>query len=255
MIEINHPLFDAKVLPQGAQLIAFRPKGLQALLWHAPLTTYQEGTPFRGGVPLCWPWFGKTASPSHGFARIMMWDLEHRTDSVYGVTLVFTLQDTPQTRALWPHAFLAKVVMHLSRTAHISLQVDTSIQTTAALHTYVSVCNVNTALIEGLGEHYVDALQEGTMCTDVPPLRIQAHTDRIYTQAQPITTVHNAAYSVELAHENHSDVVVWNPHEQAVGNFSDIEDFAYFVCVETARIHTPLCLKDTLGVTLGIKTS
>ena len=29
----------------------------------------------RGGVPLCYPWFGGVKQPSHGTARLRLWQL------------------------------------------------------------------------------------------------------------------------------------------------------------------------------------
>ena len=64
-IKVEHPLFSATLLLQGAQLIEFtpnsRPKnsGRQNnLLWLSDSVEYKQGKPLRGGIPICWPWFG-----------------------------------------------------------------------------------------------------------------------------------------------------------------------------------------------------
>lgn len=95
-IEIKHPLFNATILKQGAQLIHFQPVGLQPFFWSANLSTYCDGKPFRGGIPICWPWFGKAQTPAHGFARILPWELIDQENKDNGVVLHWRLCDNQE---------------------------------------------------------------------------------------------------------------------------------------------------------------
>lgn len=108
--ELHHPLFDATILRQGAQLIHFQPKGGKPLFWSAELSTFEKGKAFRGGIPLCWPWFGKAGNPAHGFARILEWDLIRHKGSKEGMQLVFELHDSPHDTL-----FMALCVYHTTR--------------------------------------------------------------------------------------------------------------------------------------------
>jgi len=81
LVNIQHRDFNAIILKQGAQLIHFQPTGSNPLFWSAQLSTFEKGRAFRGGIPICWPWFGKSQFPSHGFARIMDWTLSKRIDT------------------------------------------------------------------------------------------------------------------------------------------------------------------------------
>jgi glucose-6-phosphate 1-epimerase len=83
------------------------------LVWLSPLAREQAEVPgqaVRGGVPVCFPWFGRRhGMPAHGFARNRDWHLADRSPD----RVVFTLDDDDETRALWPHRFHAELALHL----------------------------------------------------------------------------------------------------------------------------------------------
>ena len=64
----------------GGHLLSFTPKKDQReRLWVSPRAQFDKRKPIRGGIPVCWPWFGRIAAPAHGFARTAEWELvEHR---------------------------------------------------------------------------------------------------------------------------------------------------------------------------------
>ena len=63
----------ATVYLHGAHVTHFQPKGKGPVLWMSDWSWFEPGKPIRGGVPICWPWFGPNAAdpklPGHGFAR------------------------------------------------------------------------------------------------------------------------------------------------------------------------------------------
>ena len=75
-IEIANAKAKAKICTYGAHIMEFTPAGQLPLLWMSKSSWFEAGKPIRGGVPLCWPWFGAGASPelpAHGFARLSPW--------------------------------------------------------------------------------------------------------------------------------------------------------------------------------------
>src|SRR5690606_2872430 len=46
------------VAQQGAQILSYRQDGQPPLIWLSPDAAYRTGQSVRGGVPVCWPWFG-----------------------------------------------------------------------------------------------------------------------------------------------------------------------------------------------------
>ena len=246
---LKHPLFDATILRQGAQLIHFQPHGKKPFLWHADVTTYQKGKAFRGGIPICWPWFGKAAVPSHGFARLVEWTLSSQKESDEGVELHFELKDSAFTKTVWPYAFCATLIMKLGNDIRMEFLVDAKHTSTVALHTYFACSNIHDVRIQGLGSCYQDALQEGLVCEESSASLSIAHAvDRIYTEPKNTLFIQEGDQTVTLHQEYCSDAVVWNPWEEGSRTLSDMHahDYTRMLCVESARICRPFEKKDHL---------
>ncbi len=83
IVEIKSKYSKAKISLYGAQVLSFTPNGEQNLLFLSKESYYQEGKAIRGGIPVCWPWFGAhpsdTTKPSHGFARLSKWQVKKGT--------------------------------------------------------------------------------------------------------------------------------------------------------------------------------
>lgn len=253
--ELHHPSFDAFILKQGAQLIHFQPKGAEPLLWSASLSTFEKGKAFRGGIPLCWPWFGKAGNPSHGFARIMEWEMVHCKESEESVALTFELRDTPATRLIWPYAFTTRLQMCLGQDVKLSLHVDAQNESSAALHSYFRCSTIDDVAVSGLGRTYTDMLKNGVTCeSQSAMLRINQAVDRIYTQPEAKMSLQECTRVIDITHNNHSDVVVWNPWKEGAEKLADMhnDDYRLMLCIETARISKPLSTHDHLEVTIAL---
>jgi glucose-6-phosphate 1-epimerase len=253
--EIRHPLFDATILMQGAQLIHFQPKGGEPFFWSAKRSTLQKGKAFRGGIPVCWPWFGKASTPSHGFARIVEWKMVQYVEHEEGVQLVFELHDSAFTRSLWDYAFSARLEMHLGFDVELRLHVNAEKESTAALHSYLTCKDIHDVTVMGLGSAYNDALQGGLVCKEGEAiLHVKHEVDRVYTTPEATTLLFEADRTLSITHENHSDVVVWNPWHESERNFSDMKegDYTKMLCIESARISKPLACEDYLHVKIAM---
>lgn len=79
LLLIDHPLCQAVFSRQGAQLLHFQPQGERPLLWCASEWPALSSAPVRGGIPVCWPWFGSHPNgsewPQQGWARQREWRL------------------------------------------------------------------------------------------------------------------------------------------------------------------------------------
>jgi len=67
----------AEVSLHGGQVLSYQPRGQEPVLWLSNESHFRHDQAIRGGIPVCWPWFGSHPDnpnlPSHGFARTMLW--------------------------------------------------------------------------------------------------------------------------------------------------------------------------------------
>lgn len=256
LITIRHPKCHAVVSVQGAQLLEWTPATFDvSVLWCTASDHFVKGKPIRGGVPICWPWFGKFKSPAHGFARIAQWQLVEQSESEQGVLLVFELQDSEWSRSIWPHAFKLRMTMQLGGSCKLQLSVDCNQPTTGALHGYVHLADVKKAKVTGLGLLYTDLLTGmHSVIAEDDSLVPDGAMDRVYTTPADLTVIDEQGYDrqLRLSHSGHSDIVVWNPGSESMRLMQDMQenDYRRMLCIETACV-TGL-LKKSLGVELAV---
>jgi len=255
-LHVSHPMCKALVSLQGAQLIHWQPTGEDEVLWSSKLSNFKTGKAFRGGIPICWPWFGKNTHPSHGFARLMKWKLKESTSNADHVLLTFTLENTSETFKLFPHEFSLSLKMILGATCKVTLSIDSTKETTGALHSYFATDNILNEKIVGLGKYYTDATdKKKEKISNTPYLTVDKEIDYIYTNAENITLVSNNNRSVKITHYNQSDVVVWNPWSQKEKYIGDmyLDDHKTMICIETARINKKINKSDFISVEISVK--
>ena len=247
VFEIEHPAVTARVARHGAHLMEWTPAGQAAGLYLSPQSLYQPGKAIRGGIPVCWPWFGPSpvdpALPAHGFARTRAWEPGDFTEDEHGVRLVFTLRDSEETRRLWPHAFHLELTMELGTSLHLSLRIsnpgDAPFTITGALHTYLATGDIHQVRASGLdGVPYLDTVGPETQRTQAGDILFDHEVDRIYHTASPIT-LHDPAQRRDLiiTGTGSQSAIVWNPWIAKTQTLADLPDADYtrFVCVETAN--------------------
>lgn len=256
VVVVSHPKVRAAVALQGAHLLAWQPSGEQPVIWLSNNTALTDGVAIRGGVPICWPWFGPTAQPSHGFARILPWTLTAHDENDNGVMLTFTLKDSDETRKYWPHAFTLIARFKLGVECEMELESHGDYQAAAALHTYFQIGDISQIKISGLGEKYIDKVLKINDATQSGDLVFNGQTDRVYTQPEPYSLIRDAALkrTIEIHHHHQSDVVAWNPGPELSCSMQDMPNDGYktMVCVETARVSQPLVAADEAPARLAM---
>ena len=79
-IEVKNSVAHAKIALQGAHIFEFQTQDKKPLVYLSETATFKKEKPIRGGIPICWPWFGPHPTdsnlPNHGFARIFLWTHE-----------------------------------------------------------------------------------------------------------------------------------------------------------------------------------
>ncbi|PSJ45796.1 D-hexose-6-phosphate mutarotase [Zobellella endophytica] len=217
----------------GGQLLQYRPHGQAPVLWLSDTAVLDGSKAIRGGIPICWPWFGKGTPglPQHGVARLGQWQLASVQETDDGTRLRLSL-----------HHEQARLELELRIGAALEVSLCTTnlgpapLPLQAALHSYFAVPHVDRCRIEGLGPDYHDSLG-GTGVAGDQDERPRAPFDRIYTRPQPLTQLHCDDRLLQLQHERHDSLVLWNPGEHELP--ADISAPAGFVCIETALLRAP----------------
>ncbi|CAM3976510.1 D-hexose-6-phosphate mutarotase [Rahnella bruchi] len=240
VLVVTHPKVRAAIALQGAHLLSWQPEGEEPVLWMSSASAFKEGVAIRGGIPICWPWFGPAGKPSHGFARNMAWELTDHQETDEGVVLTLTLKSSPETLALWPHEFTLTARFTLGATCHIELESTGDFEANSALHTYFNIGDIASVSVKGLGNSFIDKVDGAKAKQTEGDLTFTGQTDRIYTQPQSTSEIVDPVLkrTLVVAHENNSDVVAWNPGSELSVSMADMPDDGYktMVCVETAQV-------------------
>lgn len=245
---IEHDNFDAAFSLHGAHLLHFQLKKQAPIIWLSKTAIFNDKKAIRGGVPVCWPWFGPAGKslgdnlPGHGFARTSKWSVKNINELSNGVEIEFLLTDSEETRKLWPHQFELVLKATLTDTVTLAL---TSTNTgsepffyRSALHSYLAISSPEACKITGLNTHYADMLNAGKAELGDGSLTITKPVDAIYQKAPSAITIADSTYKRNLTVTNtgNDSEVVWNPWVSGAKGFADMPDDGYqtMLCVESA---------------------
>lgn len=241
VLEVNHSKVKAKIALQGAQLLSWQPSNVkQDVLWLSEIEPFKVGTAIRGGVPICYPWFGQVKEPAHGTARIREWNLVEHSCSSENVRLVFTLAQE------------ARMEMILGETCELHFTHLAQEPAQLALHTYFNVGDIEKVEVQGLPIRCFDKLTN--QAVEVPsPRRIDQNIDCIYA-ANPTNIIQDFAYqrAIVIEHRNATETVLWNPWHKPTGGMSE-NAYQKMVCVETARLNTLLQPQEVVSVKIAVQ--
>lgn len=240
---------EARVAAHGAHAIGWRtPDGIERLYLSAR-SRFGDGASIRGGVPVIFPQFAAEGPlPKHGFARNRPWQ---RVPEQSDTRAVFELTDDASTRAIWPHAFQARLTVELGdRQLAVELAVrstgDAPMRFTAALHSYLRVDDVAAVRIAGLrGCRYRDSADGNRIGTETrDQLTIDGEVDRIYFDAPPALALITPGRPLRVESSGFTDAVIWNPGEAKASGLADLDEDGWrrFVCIESAVIGRPVTL-------------
>lgn len=248
IIKINHPSFNAAFALHGAHLLHFQVKQQQPLIYLSNTAIFNGEKAIRGGVPVCWPWFGAANKslgdnlPAHGFARTSQWRLSSINENDKGVDLEFSLTSNESTKAIWDHEFTLTLKASLSDQIELSLITENSgdkdFTYGGALHTYLSIGNAEQTDINGLASIYNDSLDGDAVKESHCPLVINKPIDSIYQTNIGSLTVNDTGNKrhISVTNAGNDAVVVWNPWIEGASAFIDLPDDGYksMLCVESA---------------------
>lgn len=244
--EIQTPHASARVALQGAQVLTWQPTGQNPVLWVSKATVYAPGKGVRGGVPVCWPWFGaREGLPAHGFVRTRLWEIRDTSRDAAGqVVLRLGMVDDASTRALWDFAFDLELIVTMGQTLSMALVTRNTgtapFTLTDALHTYFCVGDIAQTLVQGLdGCNYLDKVQNFAQLKQAGGVEFTGETDRIYMDTTADCLIEDKAWgrTIRVAKHGSTSTVVWNPWSEREKAFADMAagEFKDMLCVETCN--------------------
>ena len=247
--EVSNVHATAVIALQGAHVMAWAPRRQQPVIWLSRAAKFVPGKSIRGGVPICWPWFGAHATeakfPGHGFARTALWEVLKTEALRDGATrLTFRIVQDDATKAQWPHASEALVIV----TAGQSLDIELITRNTGkgpftigdAFHTYFEVSDIRRCTIHGLGNcPYLDKVDGGKQKQQTGPVTIEGEVDRIYLDSTADVLIDDPGFHrrIRVSKRGSRSSVVWNPGVEKAAKMGDFgpNGHLHMVCVESTN--------------------
>nr|WP_319555085.1 D-hexose-6-phosphate mutarotase [uncultured Vibrio sp.] len=242
VVRIIHDKATAGIALHGGHVVSYKPQGQEDLIWMSEKAIFDGKAALRGGIPVCWPWFGRIAAPAHGFARTTEWELIEHRENEQGVIVELALFPSEETHQIWPHMFEARLLVEVGNELKVTLKVlnidDEAWTFSGALHTYLNVGDVLQTQTSGMGSEYIDSLKDGEVCQGGEVLQLTDTIDRVYTQPEAQILVKDPVFKRTLSVENHghNSAVLWNPWAEGAQSMADMADNGYqtMLCVESA---------------------
>lgn len=249
-IRVDNAQATALISVYAGQVLSYRPAGeAEDLLFVSNKAYYADGKAIKGGVPVCWPWFGpdpdSQGRPAHGFVRNRLWNVLGTAAGDDGATQVrLGLAATEETRKLWPHEF--GLTLEITVGSSLSLTLAThnrgseAFSITQALHTYFHTGDIGRVAVLGLdGADYLDKAGDGSCKRQSGAVTVAAEVDRIYTGISYPLLIEDRDLRrrIRIDAGGSRTAVVWNPWQDIAARMDDLGDSDYtrFICVETAN--------------------
>ncbi len=261
IIEIQNDQASATISLQGAHLLSWVPAGEEEVIWLSEDATFVPGKSVRGGVPVCWPWFGAHESnvsyPAHGFARTTLWQVTNTQQLSAGETQITFKLDTSELddhiQNMWPTATVAEYTLTIANTLTIEFTTfnnsDQPITIGQALHTYFNVDDVTNTCVYGLeGKDYLDKTDGFKRKLQTGPVVIEAEVDRVYLQTADDVIIDDKKRKMVIKKQGSRSTVVWNPWKDVAERMGDLGKDGYLkmLCVESAN-----AAEDTVDISAG----
>jgi glucose-6-phosphate 1-epimerase len=235
-------LADAELYLHGAHLTRWTPRGQRPVLYISGRSFFEADKAIRGGVPICFPWFGPRGGglpgPIHGVARLMEWKLAAtrlREDGCVQLDLTLAPEGAGEL------IFRVVIGSHLEMELVVGNPAGSQLNFEAALHTYFGVGDIQRVSITGLeGTAYIDKT-DGFRRKQQPnePIRIAKETDQVHLATTAACAIEDPAWNRRITVEKTGSrtTVVWNPWIDKTKTLTDMapDDWQEMLCVETAN--------------------
>jgi len=276
---IRHQGAQLLIAEQGAQLLSYQRDDNPPLIWLSDQAEYRRGQGLRGGVPVCWPWFGALernpdeiqaqyqgtqAAPFHGLVRTLDWRLEDVREEGESVSIEFVFDSRAQPLPGWPESVELRLLIRLDQRLHLRLTShnhgDHPLFLSQALHSYFAVSDIRQVQVEGLhGCRYIETLEDWQERRQQGAVTFSGETDRIYLGTPSQLSFRDPQWRrrVHVLSSGSQSAVVWNPWIEKSRYLAQFAEDAWtgMLCIETAnlledRIELPPQATHTLELSL-----
>jgi glucose-6-phosphate 1-epimerase len=253
-VVIERPLSRLRLSLVGAHVMSFETWNNSAWrehLWMSPLARPTPGKAMRGGIPICWPWFGPhatdTSLPQHGFARTALWQVVDATTTATHTTLRLDLPglDSANFRGASGEAESVALTVTINDEPKLSLELAVSARTnlvfSAVFHTYFRVGDVRRVQVEGFERaRYRDRADGNTWKTLAGPFDFTREVNAHFPEQSARQTIVDPAGSrrIAIGTTGAKGTTVWHPGPDAPQKFAEIPATIahHFVCVENGNL-------------------
>lgn len=248
-VQISSPVASGEMYLHGAHVTLWRPAGAEEVFFVSPHSLWQEGKAIRGGIPVCFPWFGSKPddphAPDHGFVRTKAWRLDSIAQQGDAISVIMATESDDSTRKWWPFDFrlVNRVTFGKELTVELSITNTGSVplRFEEALHGYYRVGDATKAGIAGLdGIHYLDKTDSFREKTQRGDVAIQSETDRVYLNTERSLELTDPVLQrrITVAKENSHNTVIWNPWMEKARALADLgaDQWKNMLCIEVANV-------------------
>ena len=261
VIDIKNDQASATISLQGAHVLSWKPRDKDDVIWLSNDATFAAGKSIRGGIPICWPWFGAHESndsfPAHGFARTVLWqvtDTQKLSSDETQITFrLSTNQLDKNLQKMWPQETIAEYRLTIAKTLTLELTTfnnsDETITVGQALHTYFNIEDISNTTVYGLeGKTYLDKTDNFKSKIQDGPITINNEVDRVYLDTADDIAIDNKKRKIIINKQGSNSTVVWNPWEDVATKMGDLGEAGYkkMLCVESAN-----AADDTITIKAG----
>lgn len=249
IVEIRNEQATATISLQGAHLLSWKPNNKEDVIWLSDDAKFVEGKSVRGGIPLCWPWFGAhhndNSFPAHGFARTVYWqvkDVQNISKDETRITFLLETKHLNNISNMWPLDTSVEYTISVSKDLTLDLttynQSTESITIGQALHTYFNVADITNTAVYGLEDKsYLDKPDDFKLKKQSGPLHFNSEVDRVYLKTSDDIIIDNNKRKILITKKGSESTVVWNPWETVANKMGDLGELGYLrmLCVESAN--------------------
>jgi glucose-6-phosphate 1-epimerase len=245
-VAIANKYGTAEIALMGANVLSYRPTGHSPVLFRPAKRDYNRGESFHGGIPLCWPQFGKMFSkelPGHGFARFMVFEVRgsRYTEDMTEITL--GLKSDDETKKLWPHDFDLEYTISVSMKLNLKLVTRNTGKAPFAFscgfHPYFVSGASDKSIVKGLdgcrytdarGPEMITAVQQGDFAVGAEKDHV---FDMIAAQRHEVALIDDVLKrAIAVVSSGNRHTVVWNPGEGNEPADQSAGDWKRYLCVE-----------------------